>query len=220
MIFEPDDIVLFQGDSITASGRDRTQAEPNNADALGRGYALQIAATGLLEFPCKHLRFLNRGVGGNRLRDLVDRWENDCLQLNPALLSVLIGINDVSSFIGSLNADRQFVKFEEMYRRLLRETKSALPRVRLVLCEPFVLEFGQVRKEWIPVCGRLQNTAKQLAAEFGSAFVPFQAAFDQALTRAPAEYWTYDGVHPSVAGHQLMARCWLQSVKDHLLDRT
>src|SRR5947207_13596734 len=87
-------VVVCQGDSITECGRDRRVSEPNVASALGTGYPLLIAAAALAKSPNRGLRFYNRGVSGNKVPDLEQRWAVDVLDLKPDVLSVLVGVND------------------------------------------------------------------------------------------------------------------------------
>lgn len=206
------DIVLFQGDSITDAGRDRNQPAPNLADGLGRGYAL-LAAAVLLSGPRgANYQVFNRGIGGQGIVDLRARWQDDCLALKPTVLSILAGINDVVPSVNSGQSDRPCLdKFEHDYGELLHQTRRSLPGVRLILCEPFALRCGKVKDTWLPICAARGEVTRRLAGEFGATFIAFQSAFDDAMKHNPKpESWAYDGVHPTVAGHGLMARCWLE----------
>lgn len=204
--------ILFQGDSITDCGRSReAAAAPNNLLGLGQGYAMMVAAELLSTRPADCLRVFNRGVSGNRVVDLYARIQGDILNLKPDVLSILIGVND--TWHGK-NPDWSngvaIPKYERIYRDLLNEVREALPNVKFVLCEPFVLRCGVVRDDWVgEIDGRRAVVAK-LAKEFGAVLVPFQSMFDEAINQAPPEHWAADGVHPSAAGHLLMAKCWLE----------
>src|SRR5437016_1616161 len=87
-------VVLFQGDSITDGGRNRAASEPNQPGALGTSYPLLVAAAALAAHPDRALRFYNRGVSGNKVPDLEQRWAGDTLELKPDVLSILVGVND------------------------------------------------------------------------------------------------------------------------------
>jgi len=204
--------VLFQGDSITDGNRTRNN-DWNHV--MGHGYAYTIASKLWFEHPERGLHFFNRGISGNKVTDLADRWQTDTLEIKPDLLSILIGINDTSAFInGSTAFTAQ--KFEEDYRQLLQQTKEKLPAVQLVLCEPFILEVGNVKTHWDKYLLEVQQRqliVRKLATEFNAIHVPFQKAFDEALSKAPADYWIWDGIHPMPAGHELMAREWIRQVK-------
>ena len=84
--FTEGDVVLFQGDSITDAGRNREQELPNNAWSFGIGYANHIGSWLLEAMPKKNLTIYNRGISGNKVYQLADRWEKDCLDLKPNVL--------------------------------------------------------------------------------------------------------------------------------------
>lgn len=202
--FGSDARILFQGDSITDGNRGRS-ADPNHI--LGHGYCFIVAAQYGAAFPARKLTFMNRGVSGNTVLDLQARWQKDALELNPTLLSVLIGINDSGKKV-------PLDQYEATYDRLLTDTKAALPAVKFVLGEPFYLPKGGHRagdpKE-ADVRAR-QEIVARLAQKHGAALVKFQRVFDEACARAPADYWIWDGVHPTYSGHQLMADEWVKTV--------
>ncbi len=206
------DVILFQGDSITDAGRSREQAAtPNSQAALGSGYAWLAAAELLVDRPEEGLKIYNRGISGNKVFQLADRWQADCLDLKPSLLSILIGVND---YWHTLDGKYQgtVAVYERDYRALLDRTRRALPRTRLIICEPFVLRCGAVNERWFPQFNSYRAAAKRVAQAFGAAFIPFQAMFDEAAKWAPPERWAKDGVHPTADGASLMAQNWLRAV--------
>ncbi len=204
--------LLFQGDSITDCGRDRAVTEPNDPRGLATGYPLLVAARLLSEHPSAGLRVLNRGVSGNTVPDLAARWEADTLALKPDILSVLIGVNDIWH---KFNGDYQgtVADYESGYAALLARVTEALPRVRLVVLEPFALRTGAVTDAWFPEFDARRAAAARVARGAGATFVPLQAMFDRLVRSAPPAYWASDGVHPTVAGHGAIAREWLARVR-------
>lgn len=206
-------IVLFQGDSITDSGRKRDlTGEANSQPRMGDGYAWLTAAEILVDRPDDDLKFYNRGISGNKVYQLAERWQEDCLDLKPDVLSILIGVNDYwhkhdGHYDGTLEV------YEKDYRALIKRTKEALPNVKLVICEPFVLKVGAVDDTWFPDFAGYAPAAKRVADEAGAVWVPFQSMFDQAAKIAPPEFWLRDGVHPTSAGATLMAHEWLRAVR-------
>ncbi len=204
--------VLFQGDSITDAGRSREHAgEPNSQPGMGNGYA-SMAAAGLLTGPMgRDLKVLNRGISGHKVFQLDERWEPDCLELKPDLLSILIGVNDIWHSMGG-NYDGTVEVYERDYLALLERTRAALPAVKLVVCEPFVLRCGAVDDAWFPEFDGYRAAARRVSDAHGATFVPFQAMFDDAVRYAPPAHWAGDGVHPSAAGAALMAHTWLRAV--------
>jgi len=205
-------VVVFQGDSITDCGRDRRASEPNVASALGTGYPLLIAAAALAQHPDRGLRFYNRGVSGDKVPDLQQRWVVDVLDLKPDVLSVLVGVNDfwhklTHGYTGTVQ------DYEDRYAALLEETRRALPSVRLVVLEPFVLRCGAVDERWFPEFDVRRAAAARVARRAGATFVPLQAVFDDRSRSAAPQYWAADGVHPTPAGHAVMAEQWRRAVK-------
>lgn len=203
--------VLFQGDSITDGNRTRNN-DWNHV--MGHGFAYLIASKLWYDYPARGYHFYNRGISGNKVTDLAARWQMDTIDLKPDLLNILIGINDTAAFIGG---DQNFAveKFEENYHALLQQTRDKLPAVQLVLCEPFILPVGNIKTHWdkyLPQVQQRQLIVKKLAEEFNAVHVPFQKSFDEALSKAPADYWIWDGIHPMPAGHELMARAWIKEV--------
>lgn len=203
-------IILFQGDSITDCGRNREAAgTPNDLCGLGQGYAMMAAAELLSSRPADGLRVFNRGISGNRVVDLDARIKNDIIHLKPDVLSILIGVND--TWHGKTSDNGVAVaKYGRVYRALLDEVREARPSVKFVLCEPFVLRCGVVRDDWVEEIDERRAVVAKLAKEFGAVLVPFQSMFDAAVKSGPPEYWASDGVHPTAAGHLLMAKCWLE----------
>jgi len=206
-------VVLFQGDSITDAGRSRSHETPNTVSGLGNGYAFLVSSDLLAGYPTKNITCYNRGIGGDKVFQLADRWERDCLDLKPDILSILVGVND---FWHTLDVDYQgdAGTYEKDYRKLLSETRKALPDVKLILGEPFALQGGSaVSDDWYPRFPRYQKACRDIADEFGAAFIPYQSIFNQASKQVPATYWSGDGVHPTLAGNQLMANAWLETLK-------
>jgi lysophospholipase L1-like esterase len=200
-------VVLFQGDSITDGGRDRTVADPNLPGGLGSGYPLLVAAAALAAHPDRGLRFYNRGVSGNKVPDLQQRWADDTLALKPDVLSILVGVNDFwhklsHGYTGTVE------DYERQYAALLDDTKRALPHVRLIVLEPFVLRCGAVDDRWFPEFDQRRAAAARVAQHAGATFLPLQDTFDDLARKATPQYWAADGVHPTPAGHSAIAERW------------
>ena len=208
MILAPESnrLVLFQGDSITDTGRNRD----DDCD-MGRGYAMMAAAWYESMFPERMVQFVNRGVSGNTVNDLEVRWREDCLRLRPALVSILIGINDTARCYDA-RLSQTVDEFERIYRGLLEETKDAL-EARLVLMEPFLLDCPTDRRPWRSHLDPRIEVVRRLAREFKAALVPLDGLFAQASARREPAYWAQDGVHPTPPGHALIARAWLSVVR-------
>lgn len=213
-MIQPGTTILFQGDSITDAGRKKDQGDtPNKQPGLGNGYAWMAASTLLTGPNGSSLTIYNRGISGNKVHQLADRWDQDCLDLKPNVLSILIGVNDIWHRLNG-KYDGTVKTYEDDYRALLQRTKEALPDVTLVICEPFVLRCGAVNDKWFPEFDKFRASAAKLAKEFETVWVPFQSMFDEAVQYAPPEHWAGDGVHPSPFGASLMASTWLRTVQN------
>ncbi len=209
---KPGSTILFQGDSITDAGRNRDEMAANHSGALGKGYAFLAAAELMYRHAGKDLKIYNKGISGNKVYQLADRWDKDCLELKPDVLSILIGVNDYWH-----KRDGNYDGTPEVYRNdlvaLLERTRKSLPGVSLIICEPFAIKGTKaVDNTWFPEFTAYQSAARSIADSVGATFIPFQRLFDEAQRKAPGAYWAPDGVHPSVAGAQLMATAWTKVI--------
>lgn len=201
--------ILFQGDSITDAGRNRDDNSCNNAGSLGSGYSMLAAAALLEKYAPLNLKVYNKGISGNKVFQLADRWDQDCLGIKPDVLSILIGVNDIwHKLNGEYNGTVEI--YRKDYIALLERTRKTLPHVKLIICEPFAVSgIKAVDEKWYPEFYDYQRAAREIAKQFGATFLPFQKIYDEAQKKAPGVYWTEDGVHPTLAGAQLMAYAWL-----------
>jgi acyl-CoA thioesterase-1 len=200
------DIVLFQGDSITDAGRDRRDPQD-----LGSGYAMLIAAWFQALYPTIAVKFLNRGVSGDRTSDLLTRWQKDCLNLRPTWLSLLVGVNDTWRRYDN-NDETPTKVYEKVYRALLERT-LATQNVRLILCEPFMLPVLDDQKSWREDLDPKIAITRQLAQEYGACYLPLDGLFAQVAAQREPTFWIGDGIHPTMNGHALIAQAWLRAMQ-------
>ena len=195
-------LILFQGDSITDTGRDYAH-DPK----MGYGYATMTAGKILVDYPGQ-FRFLNRGISGNRIVDVYARIKKDIINLKPDYLSILIGVNDVWHEISEHNGVSA-EKFRMVYDLLIRELKEALPELKILVLEPFVLE-GPATKHAIDTftteVAKRAAVCKELAEEHGLIFIPLQKKLEALAQATSNTYVLIDGVHPNTAGHELISR--------------
>ena len=202
MLIKDNDLVLFQGDSVTDAGR--------NGDNLGSGHQNTLAAWFSAMYPQKNVKFINRGIGGHRVCDLQKRWKTDCLDLKPTVVSILIGINDTWRRYDS-NDPTSTEKFETGYRDLLEQIRKNL-NARIIICEPFLLHVMNGQSQWREDLNPKIDVVRKLAIEFDTLLVPLDGIFAQAATRQTPAFWTADGVHPTPTSHALISQNWLKSV--------
>ena len=201
--------ILFYGDSITDALRDRNAEQPNVH--LGHTYVTCAAADLLMRDPVGY-EIYNRGISGNRIVDLYARVKSDCWNLAPDIISILIGVNDVWHEIARKNGV-ELDRFENIYRTLLKDTKAALPGVKLILCEPFVLR-GSATDENYDKFLQVKEYAKvvkKLSVEFGTEFVALQDKYDELGAKYGNEKLLGDGVHPTLYGGAVLAKEWLKA---------
>lgn len=204
-LIQDNSLVLFQGDSITDSGRHR----PDSA-SLGDGYALITAAWFSALYPEKRVSFLNRGISGDRVTNLLARWDEDCITLAPKTLSILIGVNDMWRRYDS-NDPTTTESFEGNYRRLLDQTVAHL-NPQIILCEPFLLPVNEQQKSWRSDLDPKIEVVRRLASDYKTILVPLDTIFAEAAHQREPAYWLPDGVHTSPAGAALIAQSWLKAV--------
>lgn len=214
--FPKDSRILFQGDSITDGGRGRN-ADPNHI--MGHSYAIMVAAPTAAKFPEMNYTFLNRGISGNKITDLETRWQKDTIDLKPDYLSILIGVNDSATFVNQGKDALSAEDFEKHYESLLQSTWKELQNVKIILCEPFVFDNPKLQGRFPAY--KTENEKRRLIVEklakkYNLPFVRFQKMFEEAINKAPIEYWIWDGVHPTFAGHQLMADEWTKIVNEFI----
>ena len=137
---------------------------------------------------------LQRAVGERRLAE------------QPAIVSVLVGINDTWRRYDSGDPTTA-EQFEHDYRAMLA---AASPNARLVLIEPFLLPVNDEQLTWRDDLDAKIAVTRSLAAEFGAVLIPADAALRAV---GPAAEVAPDGIHPSERGHQELARLWLDDAK-------
>ena len=207
--------ILFQGDSITDVGRSQNAG---SLISIGQGYACLIASRLSADYPGK-FEFVNRGISGNRIVDVYARIKADGWNLEPDVLSILIGVNDVWHEFGGHNGV-EANRFYNVYKMLVSDTLDRLPGIRMILMEPFVLKAAATEGAWELFRCETEKRAeavRRIAEEYSQVFLPLQEMFDNATEIQPAPYWLGDGVHPTPAGHQLIADKWLETFESEVL---
>lgn len=205
-IIEDNAIILFQGDSITDAGRNR---EDGN-DLSVTGFVAMTAALFSSIYPEKNVKFFNRGISGNKVSDLRARWKEDCIDLEPNWVSIMVGVNDCWR---RYSEDRYTPpeKFEEDYRHIITEAIQKC-NARIILCEPFLLPVDEEKELWREDLDPKIHVVRKLAREFDAIYVPFDGLLAQVCARREPAFWAPDGIHPAAPSHALMAKAWLEAV--------
>lgn len=206
---QKNDVILFTGDSITDGSRVReVYKSPNMPRALGSGYVTLAAAKIHRQRPELNLKLHNTGINGDTIVKLLDRWQTDCLDLKPTVLSILVGVNDFNiAFSKTGSGDAR--KYEQEYREILQQTKQTLPNVKLIIGEPYAVKGSRQKiDDWYPQFNEYRLVARKIATEFEAAFIPYQGVYEKAAKTAPQHFYSTDGIHPSLAGISLMSEAW------------
>lgn len=228
--------ILFIGDSITDGnwGNSQGGAQPSSKrnhwdmnHIYGSGYMYLCASYYQSDYPEREYQFFNRGISGNTLYDLASRWKEDAIAIHADVVSILIGTNDVNSYLGKKTTESfDFSSWEQTYRNLLDSLRHDNPQVKIVLGEPFTACTGNMRKSEdfalrANLVRRLGEIILQIATDYGAVFVPFASMFHRLLkenSSLPDIYWIWDGIHPTPAGHKRMADLWMKKVEEfHVL---
>lgn len=193
---------LFQGDSITDANR---EDDDRVNFGLGTGYPLLVAAD-FLKNRKGDFCFFNRGVSGDRVTDIYARIKEDIINLKPDYMSILVGVNDVAHEL-TMQCGVDEAKYEKIYSMLIDEIRTALPDIKIIILEPFVLKGKATIEMWEQFRSEVKkraDAAKRVADKYDLSFVPLQNLFDDVSADGNTEYWSADGVHPTYAGHQII----------------
>jgi acyl-CoA thioesterase I len=206
-MFQDGQVVLFQGDSITDCGRDFS-----DIGSLGGGYPNVVAKMYQLLFPDTKVTFINKGISGNRVKDLLARYEEEFKVLKPDFLSILIGVNDTWRRYDS-NDPTSTEEFEKTYTELLTRIKKDMPNCKIMIIEPFLLNSVPERAAWREDLDPKIQVVRKLAKQFADYYLPMDGIY----AKAEVEQYTChqlagDGVHPSALGHSIIAEEYLKTL--------
>jgi lysophospholipase L1-like esterase len=204
---KPGQTIVFIGDSITDMDRNQQAYSP-----LGFGYVYFVGNLLLAKYPQLNLNIINTGISANTVRDLKSRWEKDCLDYKPDILSILIGINDLCRQYGEAEKLHKAVypdEYESTYRQLLSLVKQQC-NSQLVLIEPFLFCDDKENKIFKDLRTYIRIVHK-LAEEFDTVLVLLQSRIDEQIKQIPPEKWSEDSVHPYTWAHAWIAQRWFEA---------
>lgn len=196
--------ILFQGDSITDAGRDRSDYHN-----LGGGYPKYAAAGMQAAFPEVDFEFIDLGIGGNQTKDLVARLESDFIDIQPDIVSILIGINDVWHHAG----DRSWIEdevFEERYRTVLAAIKERT-NAKILMLEPFLIPVEDKQVFWEDLPGKI-NIIRKLAREYADAYLALDGRLNEAFIGTEPTAFAADGVHPTAEGAAFIGKLYVEAI--------
>lgn len=231
------EVILFSGDSITDGNRGKTM-DCNHI--MGHGYQYVIAGRLALDNAENMPKFINKGYSGENAFDLLAKWKEDVLDNKPTILSILVGVNEGGhGYFTGLTPDEAKERYETNLRAILELTRKELGDIKIFLCEPFYcpLDKSDYSYRYTPhvdgvegpfnrpdsndpedsvtyreqVNGRIRAVAPKIAEDYGCIFVPLYDKIYEQAARSRMEYFVWDGTHPSIAGHMLIAEEWLKA---------
>lgn len=192
-----DGVIVIQGDSITDAGRF------GDPEQLGGGYARMVAKYIENFYPDLSMKVYNKGISGNRSGDLVRRWQTDTIELKPTVVTILIGINDTWRAFDS--GDPTAVEtYAANCENIMKQTKDA--GATLIILEPFAVPTGVVNDAWRTDLEPKIHALRKLSLKYADAYIPLDGIFYGLSAETAPELWTADGVHPSAAGHRIIAK--------------
>lgn len=238
MKLSKNDVVLFSGDSITDGNRGKSM-DCNHI--MGHGYQYIIAGRLALDNAAEMPKFINKGYSGATMGELFEKWQEDVIDNKPTVLSILAGVNDAHfGYLRGLSVEKAVEQYKSNLSKAVELTKKELGEIKIIICEPFyfplseeiflnrriphpeceepMLHYG-FEKDAGHVSYRIEATekirlaVKEAAEKYGCIFVPLESRFKEEAARSRVEYFIWDGTHPSVAGHMLIAEQWLNTVK-------
>ncbi len=199
-IFKDNQIVLFQGDSITDCGRDR-----DDENSLGSGYVKLIAEKYNILYPESNVRFVNRGVSGDRVHNLIERYVEDFMDINPDFISIMVGINDVWRRYDS-NDPSTVDSYKDHYEYLLKMIKTHMPETKILIIDPFLIHAKPEMAVWHEDLDPKIQAVRDLAQKYADYYLPLDGIFaSMCVKKYKKEEITGDGVHPTPLGHRLIA---------------
>jgi len=196
--------ILFQGDSITDAGRDRR--DPRH---LGYGYPKYAAELIKQKYPDIYFEFYNLGISGNKTDDLAARWQSDCIDINPDIVSILIGINDTWHFTAN-NKKMPNEYYEKNYRHILQEIKTKT-NAKIIILEQFLV-YNPLMTFMRPDMAEKMEITRKLAREFADEYIPLDGLFAKESVKTSPTLLAEDGVHPSELGAQFIAKHYLEAI--------
>jgi lysophospholipase L1-like esterase len=203
--------VLFIGDSITDCGR-RAAERP-----LGSGYVRMFTELATARWPARQVAYINKGIGGNRITDLKNRWRDDVLYHKPDRLSIKIGINDLHSVLrGAEDAVTPEI-FADIFDELLALTQKELD-CPVVLLTPFYIstdrDGNSMRAAVLELLPRYIETVEAMSKKYGTRLVNLHEIFQEQLKYRDADTFCPEPVHPNHSGHIVMAQALMEAVGD------
>ncbi len=210
--------IVFIGDSITDAGRRTLRLRPYGSGYMRLWLALLMARDPEL---ARSLRIVNRGIGGQTIRNLAYRWEKDCLAHSPDHIVLKIGINDINRWLSNGENPVSLEEYAAYLEDVLIKSRDQNPAVRLHLLSPFHVSRDTFEPSYRSRVNRhlpaYIDAMREAAVRHGATFVDLHACFQRHLEhRHGSEFTGRDGVdvvHPSETGCMIIAEALYGSMR-------
>ena len=189
-------IVCF-GDSITETARTRNIYYPG-----GSGYFNIIKSKVETFYIDYNVEMINKGIGGNKTGDLVNRLERDVLAEKPDVVTMLIGINDLWHPYDAGDVI-DFDQIEKNYRYLVETIRSN--NIRLVVMTPFLFPTNNHFVGLMDSFYKLLSIIRSLIKEYNLEHIDLYPILQKYAEIGGNASITKDGVHPTQLGHGIIA---------------
>ncbi|MBP3696193.1 MAG: SGNH/GDSL hydrolase family protein [Clostridia bacterium] len=236
------EVILFSGDSITDGNRGKSM-DCNHI--MGHGYQYTVAGRLALDNAENMPKFINKGYSGETAGGLLEKWQADVIENKPTILSILVGVNDGGcGYFSRITPEKAALRYETNLRAILETTRKELGNITIVVCEPFYFPLDKSDCSYkntphpdgvegpfkrpdsddpedsvayrVEANKIIRAASRKLAEEYGCIFVPLYDKIHEQAARSRMEYFIWDGTHPSIACHMLIADEWLRVVEEHM----
>lgn len=229
------DILLFSGDSITHGNRGLCM-DCNHI--FGHGYQYTVASRLALDYCEEMPRFVNKAYSGYTMKMLMEKWNEDVIENKPTIVSLLCGTNDAhQGYLKGYTLQQTADDYAKNLNESIDRTRESNPDVKFIILEPFYFPLDRTYTDYRytphPNCEGyfkrpdedepneqiayrneamklIRAKAREIAEAKCDVFVPLADKFEEAFTKAKTEYFIWDGTHPTIAGHELIAREWFK----------
>jgi lysophospholipase L1-like esterase len=195
--------ILFIGDSITDCGRKDVNRP------FGNGYVKLFNDLMIVREPAKMMMVINKGISGNTVKDLQNRWSDDVLRHKPDWLSIKIGINDLHCYLAKTPESVNPEEFLVCYNDILSQTKQKLPKCNILLIEPFYISTEtsktSFRHDVLELIPEYISVVRKMHQKYRTRIINTHTLFSKLLKYYESDTFCPEPVHPNSTGHLVIA---------------
>lgn len=196
--------ILFQGDSITDCNR-----KYDDFYDLGDGYVKYVTDALTERYPNVEFEFINKGISGNRTKDLVARLQGDFIDIQPDIVTILIGVNDTWRRF-DMNDPTTAEEFRSNYETVLKTIKERT-NAKIIMLEAFLI-YNKGHESYREDLNAKLDETRLLAMNYADAYIPLDGLFAAACVGRDESDFSVDGFHPVEEGKKLIASQLLKAL--------